>query len=515
MISIVSAMAVLAGLAYFAFTTVGGWISIRRERVLAAETEEDLASSPPVFRVVGLLAALNESTVIAETVSAGFDSGAAAMVVVDDASTDDTAALARAAAADAGRGGDLVIVSRVLPEAQLGKGPALNAGFAALAKLVAQRGWDPASVIVCVLDADGRLSPGALDEVLGLFDDPRVGGAQLPVRIRNRSRILTRVQDCEFWGLAAVGQFARSSIGSVSLGGNGQFTRFAALQPLGEPWSSSLTEDLDLSITLAAAGWRLRSTSRAWVDQEGVETIRALVTQRTRWFQGHLASTRRLPELAASPHVSAMAYQELAVYMLSPLLLMIPWSILFTMSFWGTVQFITSGRAPVIADSAAVTWGLAVFIWYAASFLPIVVAGVMYWRRAGDISLVRSIAIAHLGFLLQPVYWWCAWHAVSRIVRGRAEWAKTPRLAKPEPAPVSLLAPVPRLAPAGFGSGARCVRWHGRRLTGTRYATARRCDHRRHLPHLPAHSPVPCRDSRGSKMCRSPPVLMSEWSNCA
>ena len=104
------------------------------------------------------------------------------------------------------------------------------------------------------MDADGRLSAGAVTAALALFDGPRVGGVQLIVRIRNRRKLIAQFQDIEFWMISALSQFARSISGTVSLGGNGQFTRLSALQQLtGEPWSRSLTEDLDLGLRLIAA----------------------------------------------------------------------------------------------------------------------------------------------------------------------------------------------------------------------------------------------------------------------
>ncbi|MGW1198558.1 hypothetical protein ACWD4B_22365 [Streptomyces sp. NPDC002536] len=49
---------------------------------------------------------------------------------------------------------------------------------------------------------------------------------QLGVRIRNRrGNFLTWFQDYQFWVMAAVTQFGRNLTSTVSLGGNGQFTR--------------------------------------------------------------------------------------------------------------------------------------------------------------------------------------------------------------------------------------------------------------------------------------------------
>ncbi|MBB4928241.1 glycosyltransferase [Kitasatospora kifunensis] len=76
-----------------------------------------------------------------------------------------------------------------------------------------------------VMDADGRLPKDAVDEVLPLFDDPPVGGVQLTARIRNRTSWLTMLQNMEFWAPSAICQFARAATATVSLAGNGQFTR--------------------------------------------------------------------------------------------------------------------------------------------------------------------------------------------------------------------------------------------------------------------------------------------------
>lgn len=44
-------------------------------------------------------------------------------------------------------------------------------------------------------------------------------------------------------------------------------------------------------------GWTLTSTPLAAVSQQGVHKVRALIQQRTRWYQGHMSCGRRLPEI--------------------------------------------------------------------------------------------------------------------------------------------------------------------------------------------------------------------------
>ncbi|OWY60924.1 hypothetical protein B7486_66560, partial [cyanobacterium TDX16] len=146
---------------------LGRQATVRFERPFEADPD-----APPVangYYVYFLIPCLNEAAVIGGTVAA-LNSRASRIVVVDDASDDDTGAVALAA------GGDQVrVVRRELPEARQGKGAALNHGFLwALADTV-RWGLDPRQVIICVMDADGRLSDGCLHEIMPLFDDPDVG----------------------------------------------------------------------------------------------------------------------------------------------------------------------------------------------------------------------------------------------------------------------------------------------------------------------------------------------------
>src|SRR5579862_3592367 len=205
------------------------------------------------YRLAVLIACLNEEEVIGATVcEVRRLAPDATVIVVDDASDDATGERALSEGA--------MVVRRELPQARQGKGPALNQGYEVLQTMSAclPEGFDPEHTVVCVMDADGRLSDGAIPAVLSRFDNPRVGGVQLPVRIRNKRRFLGRMQDFEFWGMSAITQMARIRTRSVSLGGNGQFTRLAALMSVGTtPWSDALTEDLDLALELTLRGWEL------------------------------------------------------------------------------------------------------------------------------------------------------------------------------------------------------------------------------------------------------------------
>ncbi|MGK2947298.1 MAG: glycosyltransferase [Acidimicrobiales bacterium] len=426
---------VLWGIVQFSLLIVCGYLAPSRVEP-GPQEEIELAPSGLLrmgvaerFDVFFLIACLEEEAVIGDTVAAVLrEDPRSTVVVVDDGSDDDTAGEARRA------GGDrLIVCRRALPEARQGKGAALNTGYRALVAEVDRRGLDPDRVLVVVMDADGRLSDGAVGRAITRFQDPTVGGVQLPVRIRNRETLIGQLQDFEFWGVSALAQVARIRSHSVSLGGNGQFTRLSALLPLGAPWSDALTEDLDLSVTLLAAGWRLSSTPDAHVTQQGVEDLAALVRQRTRWYQGHIVCAGRIPELWRSNRLPGLGFVEVTAYLVGPLALVIPWSVLFT---WGMVEQVRPALegGGLLGDGTPAMRIVVLVGWYLLSFAPMHFAAFAYHRRS-DSGVVRSVAMAHLAVLSSYVTFVATWRAVGRILLKRNGWVKTVRHVEAVPGP--------------------------------------------------------------------------------
>lgn len=389
---------------------------------------------PAGYQVYALVPCLDEARVIGGTVAQLLHQPEIRVLVIDDACTDGTGARALAAADLAGHPDRVEVLTRTLPQAQRGKGDALNAGLLRVRERVSAESADPDRVVICVMDADGRLSPGAMAGAVAGFADPQVGGVQLAVRIRNRDRWITRFQDIEFWMISACAQFARTITGTVSLGGNGQFTRLSALTSLPGPvWSDSLTEDLDLGLSLYAAGWQVTTTGAGFVDQQGVESYRALLRQRTRWYQGHLTCLGRVPLLWRSTRLSEPALAEAIAYLLVPWVLVLPWSILQQLLIVFTLAGVDTGIITGISSTGAVRW-VAIALWYALSLMPNILIGLVYARRTRTVSLGRSMLLGHLMLLYNYVGYLAAWRAVGRMIRGRRGWAKTARAMEDPPA---------------------------------------------------------------------------------
>src|SRR5581483_452661 len=132
-----------------------------------------------------LVPCLDEATVIARTIRGLRAAHPSAHVwCIDDASEDDTAR-ALVEFAD-----DLMVhvIWRKQQDARQGKGPALNAGWAAVREWVAEHDVPVEEAVVGVSDADARLASDALSVISGpeFFGDPSVGAVQVQVRMLNR-----------------------------------------------------------------------------------------------------------------------------------------------------------------------------------------------------------------------------------------------------------------------------------------------------------------------------------------
>jgi 1,2-diacylglycerol 3-beta-glucosyltransferase len=375
---------------------------------------------------VFLMPCLNEELVIARSLQRllSMPAGNFAVMVIDDGSDDGTAAAVTGVADDR-----VWLLSRKLPNARQGKGEALNDAIAQLMSSGRLAGRDPDSVIIAVVDADGHLDPHALADVSEFFADPAVGAVQIGVRISNRhTSMLARMQDMEFVIYTEVFQRGRRHLGSVGLGGNGQFVRLSALRSLGPaPWTRSLTEDLDLGVRLAAAGWRNEYCRTAAVHQQGVVEVKRLIRQRARWFQGNLQSWRLIPLVLRS--MPARRGADLLFLLSSPALVLI--ASLLTVSF-GVVL----ANCAVLAATGDDPFGPWVALTYALILGPALAYAGVYWRqeRATGLRLVKAFGLAHLYVGYSMIWYASGWRAAVRAMRGRTGWAKTDRVAE-APAP--------------------------------------------------------------------------------
>jgi 1,2-diacylglycerol 3-beta-glucosyltransferase len=364
--------------------------------------------------------------------------------VVDDASEDATAGIVESFCRDEPR---VHLVRRFRPNARTGKGDALNAAYRSL------NDWLPPDhdrnrTIVGVVDADGMLAPNCLMMLASrqMFGDARVGGIQIEVRMSNRhvrrpyprrgrlvnfyARTLLRLQDIEFRGPVSAIQLSRRLTRTVSLGGNGQFTRLAALDDLLEngagPWRGALLEDFEIALHLLLAGWRNAYCPDTHVSQEGLWSMRRYVVQRTRWCQGTMQCAKYLPRVWDSTRLSQAGVLEVSYFLLQPWMQLLgsivyplPW-LIFAQNVW---------RYPQDTWDFVVTGGWAMFgLYLVIGIGQFAIWGLIYGRRLeARAGIVRGLGWGVVYPFLMVTFYVIAWNAVLRIVRRRTGWEKTRR----------------------------------------------------------------------------------------
>jgi len=322
----------------------------------------------------------------------------------------------------------LHVLRRELPSARNGKGAALNAAYQMIRTWSRDQGLTADQVVVGVIDGDGRGSPDILAEVADLLTDPKIGAVQCRVRIHNRDKLLGAVQDLEFGCIADASQVLRMKLGSVGLGGNGQFTRLSALELLGDrPWSDCLVEDMELGLRMHLVGVPIGYVWRACITQQGVTDAKRLLRQRTRWAQGNLQCARYLPQLWRSRKITNRALLEMFYYLLAP------WAnalgSVIVLGFWlyAWVELVSQGWRTGLPVSGSAT---ALALWLGSLLLPGLMWALLHRIRLRDEKFTRLAlaGLAYPGFLLLGLV--STWRAVARQALGRNGWAKTERTAE-------------------------------------------------------------------------------------
>jgi len=362
---------------------------------------------------------------------------------VDDASSDGTA---RTLGRLTRRHRRVHLVSRHLPDARRGKGAALNAGWEALRASV-PADVDPCQVIVGIVDADGRLDPRCLEMIAGpsFFGSADVGAVQVKVRVtashdeaaidhrpKGFARLLVRLQDVEFACVIAAMQTLRRHVGTVGMGGNGQFTRLSVLETIaaghGTPWHGALLEDFELGLHILLCGSRTEYCHDTWVLQEGLPTARQLVRQRSRWAQGSMQCFRYLKPILRSPQISTAGAVEIAYFLFLPWLQLVG-SVIYVLCAVIVVGYALTFPGGMGAWLAGGAWAIVpLFVCFGLG--PFVIWGPVYRATARrEMSIPMSIALGVANWLYLGVHYVSIWWAFVRVVRTRHDWKKSTRLA--------------------------------------------------------------------------------------
>lgn len=280
-----------------------------RRAIAAAQVAPPIAESD-LPHVTIQLPLFNESTVATRLLDAiaqtDYPRDRLEIQVLDD-STDETAALVHAHVERLrAQGIDAVYLHRTDRTGY--KAGALDAGLK-----VAKGG------LVAIFDADFIPQPGFLRDIVGHFQDPKVGMVQTRWGHLNRdASTLTKVQALMLDGHHLVENRARFGAGLLfNFSGTGGMWRRAAIEAAGGWEHDTLTEDLDLSYRAQLAGWKFVYREDVVSPSELPEDVSSLRAQQYRWAKGTVQTARKLLRRVLGADIS-LAQRVEALFHMTP-----------------------------------------------------------------------------------------------------------------------------------------------------------------------------------------------------
>lgn len=165
---------------------------------------------------------------------------------------------------------------KVFTKANGGKSSALNFGIA----------QTDAAYVVCI-DADTKLLPDAVSELMKNFADEKVGAVAGMVKVGNEINWLTKWQSIEY----TISQnfdrkgFAYPNAITVVPGAIGAFRKNVLIEAGGFT-TDTLAEDCDITIRILRVGYIVANEPKAFAYTEAPETLKQFFKQRHRWTFG-------------------------------------------------------------------------------------------------------------------------------------------------------------------------------------------------------------------------------------
>lgn len=320
------------------------------------------------------------------------------ILLINDGSTDSTQAVAKRLERKYKN------AVQLLEKQNGGKASALNHGI----------DHSSGEIIVCI-DADSIFLRDTLSRLVAAFDSKDVGGVGGNVKVANRGRLIAKQQSLEYiCGLNLQRRaFAQIECMQVMSGAIGAFRR-DALRQIGGYSSDTLVEDMDVTVSLIRAGFRVKYEPRAIAYTEVPESLKDFLVQRYRWIFGGFQVVRKHADMLFKKKYGAMGMIGL------PYSLIFPWVdvLVSTLFIWAL------GRALVLGNMTEL------FFFYMALILIQFGWSSYALYMEGEMQAAALLSIVE-GLWYGPLISFTIVKAAVNFLRGApAKWNKFSRLGK-------------------------------------------------------------------------------------
>jgi exo-beta-1,3-glucanase (GH17 family)/cellulose synthase/poly-beta-1,6-N-acetylglucosamine synthase-like glycosyltransferase len=167
-------------------------------------------------------------------------------------------------------------------------------GFKAGALNEALRLTDPQAEVVGIIDADYRVSPDWLANLVPAFADPKVAMVQAPQDHDERGVSLTqRMMNAEYAGFFDIGMVQRNEENAIITHGTMLLIRKQAMLNVGGWATDTIVEDTELGLRIFRSGGLAHYTNRRYGQGVLPDSVAAYCTQRQRWAYGAMQILRK------------------------------------------------------------------------------------------------------------------------------------------------------------------------------------------------------------------------------
>ncbi len=229
---------------------------------------------------------------------------------------------------------------------------------------------------------------------------------------------LTRGVRVEYSGNYMIERTCQEALGSMKMiAGSVFMIKAKVLKKYG--WSTSLTEDWELTLRLYMDGYKIIYTPLIQTPAECPSTIRRLVRQRCRWAEGHTFNVKRyFGRVLRSPRLSGMEKFEFvsyyALYYLQPLLFCVG------MFFWFLSEWTRRGYLLFSWWVPPFGWALVLFNLFS---LPLMGLAGLFLERSVKKNAAGILSFVVFSFVLAPFQAYASLKGLFERKEGR--WFRT------------------------------------------------------------------------------------------
>lgn len=189
-----------------------------------------------------------------------------------------------------------------------GKATALNYGIS----------FSRGEIIVCI-DADSIFAKDTVKHLVKSFEDVSVAAVGGNVKVANRGKFINKHQATEYIsGLNLQRRaFAKLNCMQVISGAIGAF-RKDALLAIGGYSHDTIVEDMDITVSLAKAGYKTGYNGKAIAYTEAPEKVSDFIKQRYRWVFGGFQVLKKYKDMIFNKKFTRMGIIGLPYFMIFP-----------------------------------------------------------------------------------------------------------------------------------------------------------------------------------------------------